>query len=63
MMLSNAQARFTKHILLNNLSGKHSLVMKFDQSIYYYKRIIFIKKFYGNCHLKNIPGPFIFAKN
>ena len=31
MTSSNAPARNMKHILLNNLRSKHSLVMKFDQ--------------------------------
>ena len=33
MVSSNALAWGTKHILLNNLESKHSLVMKFDQFI------------------------------
>ena len=31
MTSSNAQAWNTKHILLNNLGSKHSLVIKFGQ--------------------------------
>ena len=32
-------------ILLNNLGSKHSLLIKFDQFMTYYKRKNFIKKF------------------
>ena len=48
MTSSNAQAWNTKHILLNNLGSKHSLLMKFCQFMQYYKIIFFIKKFYQN---------------
>ena len=43
MTSSNAQAWNTKHILLNNLGSKRSLVMKFGQFMQYYK-IIFLSK-------------------
>ena len=47
----NAQAWNTKHILLNNLKSKRSLVMKFGQFMQYYKIIFFRKKFYEKCDL------------
>ena len=37
--------------------------MKFDQFMSYYKRKNFIKKFYKNCGLKLVLGPFVIAKN
>ena len=49
MMSSNAKARNTKHILLNNLGSKHSLVIKFGQFLQYYEAKFFIKKFYKKC--------------
>ena len=39
MKSSDAKARNTKHILLNNLGSKRSLVMKFGQFMQYYKII------------------------
>ena len=45
---SNAYAWNKKCILLNNLGGKHSLVMKFVQFMWYYKKKLFIKVFYKN---------------
>ena len=46
MTSSNAQAWNTKHILLNNLGSKYSLVMKSSlYLVYIFKRKIFIKKF------------------
>ena len=44
MTTSNAQAWNTKHILLNNLGNKQSLVMKFSQFMLYYKIKFLIKK-------------------
>ena len=41
-----------KHMLLNNLGSKHSVVMKFGQFMQYYKIIFFIKKFYEKCGLE-----------
>ena len=43
MTSSNAEAWNTKHILMNNLGSKRSLVMKFGQFMQYYK-IIFLWK-------------------
>ena len=40
MTSSNGQAWNTKHILLNNLGSKHSLVMKFGQFMYYKRKIL-----------------------
>ena len=51
MTSSNTEAWNTKQILLNNWGNKHSLVMKTGQFIYY-KRKIFIKKFFKNCDLE-----------
>ena len=62
MTSSNAQAWNTKHILLNNLGSKRSLVMKFDQFMQYYKRKFFIKKFYEKCGLKTSSRPFLIFK-
>ena len=45
MTSSNAQAWNMKHILLNNLVSKRSLVMKFGQFMQYYK-ILFLSKYY-----------------
>ena len=51
MTSSNAQAWNTKHILLNNLGSKHSLVMIFGQ--FMYNKIDFlIKKFHEQCSLE-----------
>ena len=50
-----------KHILLNNLGSKRSLVMKFGQFMQYYK-IIFIKKFYEKCGLETSSRPFLIFK-
>ena len=61
MTSSNAQTRFTKDILLNNFESKHSLVIKLGQFMYY-KRKIFIKKFYENCDLKTSSKPFRVCK-
>ena len=43
MTSSNAQAWNTKHILLNNMESKRSLVMKFGEFMQYYQ-IIFLSK-------------------
>ena len=56
MKSSNTQAWNTKHILLNNVGSKHSLLVKFGQFMWYYKRKIVIKKFYEKRGL--VPGPF-----
>ena len=65
MTSSHAQAWNTKRILLNNLEGKRSLVMKFGQFMQYHK-IIFSSKnsiFSSKNSMKNlawklVPGPF-----
>ena len=62
MMSSNAQAWNTKHILVNNLGSKRSLVMKFGQFMQYYKIIFFIKKFYEKCGLETSSRPFLIFK-
>ena len=43
MTSSNAEAWNTKHILMNNLGSKRSLVMKFGQFMQYYKIIFLLK--------------------
>ena len=58
MTSSNAQAWNTKHILLNNLGSKCSLVMKFDQFMQYYKIIFLSKNSTKNVAWKLVPGPF-----
>ena len=62
MTSSNAQAWNTKHILLNNLGSKHSLVKKFGQFKQYYKRKFFIKKIYEKCGLETSSRPFLIFK-
>ena len=62
MMSSNAQAWNTKHILLINLRGKHSLVMILDQFMQYCKRKFFIKKFYKKCGLETSFRYFLISK-
>ena len=62
MTSSNAQAWNTKHILLNNLGSKRSLVMKFGQFMQYYKIIFFIKKFYKKCGLETSSRPSLIFK-
>ena len=59
---SNAQAWNTKHILLNNLGSKCSLVTKFGQFMQYYKIIFFIKKFYEKCGVETSFRPFLIFK-
>ena len=44
-----------KHILLNNVGSKHSLVMKSGQFMKYCKRNIFIKKLYEKYGLETRP--------
>ena len=48
----------TQNILLNNLGGKCSLVMKFDQFMQYYKIIFLSKNSTKNVAWKLVPGPF-----
>ena len=62
MTSSNVQAWNTKHILLNNLRSKRSLLMKFGQFMYYYKRKFFIKKLYGTCELETSSRLFLIFK-
>ena len=61
MTSSNAQAWNTKHILLNNLGRKCSLVMKFGQFMQL-QNDFFIKKFYEKYGLENSPRPFLISK-
>ena len=58
MTSSNAQAWNTKHILLNNLGSKRSLVMKFGQFMQYYKKMFLPKNSTKNVAWKLVPGPF-----
>ena len=58
MTSSNAQARNMRHILLNNLGSKCSLVMKFGRFMQYYKKYIYIKKFYEKSGLETSSGSF-----
>ena len=51
-----------EHILLNKLGSKHSLVMKFDKFLSYYKTIFFIKKLYEKFGLKTTSRPFSIFK-
>ena len=56
MTSSNATALNTKHILLNNLGSKHSLVMKFGQFMY---SLCFLSKNYiKNVVWRLVPDPF-----
>ena len=41
------------------MGSKHSLLMKFDQFMSYYKKKI-VQKFYK---ILQVPGPFVFTKN
>ena len=59
MTSSNTLLENKKYILLNNVGGKHSLLMIFGQFMSYSKRNNFIKIFYK----KLVPGPFVFLKN
>ena len=58
-----AQALNKKHIVLNNLGGKYSLVMKFAQFMSYRKRKNFNKNSTKTATWKLVPGSFVFAKN
>ena len=58
MTSSHAQAWNTKRILLNNLEGKRSLVMKFGQFMQYHKIIFSSKNSMKNLAWKLVPGPF-----
>ena len=62
MASSNASAFNTK-ILLNNLRSKHSLVIKFGQFMYYYKRKFFIKKLYKKYGPESSSRPFLIFKD
>ena len=63
-MPSNIKAQNKKHILPDNLGGKHSLVMKFGQFIYaILHRNIFIEKVYKKYDLQISSKSFIFIKN
>ena len=62
MTSSNAQAWNTKHILLNNLGSKHSLVMKFGRFVQYYKMIFLPKNSAKNVAWKLVPGLFNFQR-
>ena len=61
MTSSNPQVWKTKHILLNNLGSKCSLVMKFGQFIHY-KIFFFIKKLYKKCDLETSSRFFLISK-
>ena len=50
---SNAYAWNKKCILLNNLGGKHSLVMKFVQFMWYYKKKNFYQSIIQKCWISN----------
>ena len=41
-----------KHILLNNLGSKYSLVVRFGQLLWYYKKKIIIKNLHEQCDLE-----------
>ena len=41
-----------KHILLNNLDSKYSLVVRFGQLLWYYKRKVIIKNLHEQCDLE-----------
>ena len=63
MTSSNAKSWIEKYILLNNLSRKYSLLMKFGQFVQFYKRKVFLKKFYKIMNWKLVQDPFLFLKN
>ena len=63
MTSSNAKSWIEKYILLNNLSRKYSLVMKFGQFVQFYKRKVFLKKSYQIMNWKLVQDPFLFLKN
>ena len=58
MTSSNAQAWNKKHILLNNLGSKRSLVMTFGQFMQYFKIIFLSKNSTKNVAWELVPGPF-----
>ena len=58
MASSDTQAWNTKHILLNNLGSKRSLVIKFGQFMQYYRKNFLIKNSTKNVAWKLVPGPF-----
>ena len=62
MVSSNTQAWKTKHILLNNLISKYSLVIKFGQFMLYYNIKFFIKKFHEKCGLETSSTSFLIFK-
>ena len=62
MTSSNAYASNKEYFLLDNLGHKHSLLMKFDQFISYYRRKKLIKTFYKNYSLKTSFRPFRVCK-
>ena len=53
---------FREYVLLTNLGSKHSLVMKFGQFTYYYKRKLFVKKYYEKWTLETSSSPFLIFK-
>ena len=63
MTSSNAKARNTKHILLNNLGSKHSLVMNLACLCHITKENFLSKKFMKNMAWALVPGPFWFQRN
>ena len=62
MMSSNAQVWNAKHILLNNLGSRHSLVMKFGQFMKHFRINFFIKTIYEKCCLETSSRPFLIFK-
>ena len=62
MTSSNVQPWNTKHILLNNMGSKDSLVMKFGQFMQYYNINFFIKTFYEECGLETSSRLFLIFK-
>ena len=65
MTPSNAQTWNMKHILLNNLEYKHSMVMKFGQFMYktLQEKTFYQKILWKNVAYKLVPSPFYFSKN
>ena len=53
---------FKEYVLLSKLGSKHSLVMKFGQFMQYYKRKLFIQKFYEKWTLETSSRPFLIFK-
>ena len=62
MMSSNAQAWNAKHILLNNLGSKHSLVMNVASLSSITSQKNFIKELYEKCGQDTISRPFLIFK-